>query len=151
MGKSGNPAKRAEAELADELETEHTDQVETADEGNLEDFDAFWSTRKRRRRTTTIMGERVELPASLPLQFELEARKRAKSTKDKDVRKLVAILFGEGALSRWAARGMDLEQFGVLLAWAPQVIAGQDVTLAQVADELEAMDDGQDGEGADPS
>lgn len=151
MGKSGNPARRAEAEQLDELETE---QVETSDEGNVEDFDAFWTTRKRKRRTTTIMGERVTLPASLPLQFELEARKRAKSTKDKDVRKLVAILFGEGALARWAERGMDLEQFSVLLAWAPQVIAGENVTLREVADELEAMDhdSGEDGEDdADPS
>lgn len=118
----------------DPVETDET--PETIEDGteSLEDFDAFWSARKRKAKTTTIMGQRVELPPSLPLQFQLEVQKVARSESEDDVRKLVAILFGQDPVDAWAAAGMDMEQFQVLLAWAPQVIAGQDVTLAQVAD-----------------
>lgn len=122
---------------------------ETPEDDNLgvEDFDAFWSARDRKGKTTTIMGETVTLPPSLPLQFELEARKLQRSKRDKDVRKLVGILFGPDMLDRWVAKGMDLEQFSVLLAWAPQVIAGAKVTLAEVAAELAKMEAGT----ADPT
>ena len=122
----------------------------------LEDFDAFWVKRKRPR--TRIMGQIVELPASLPLRFELEAKKLAKSKAEQDVRTLVAILFGDDALDQWTQAGMDVEQFQLLLAWAPRKIAGQDVTLAQVAEELAdyqarlaAKGDSDDEDDADPS
>ena len=63
------------------------------------------------------------------------------------MRKLVAILFGADQLERWAGKGMDLEQFQVLLAWAPRVIAGQPITLAEVRAELAKAQAGQ----ADPT
>lgn len=114
-------------------ETEHAEHSE-----GVEDFDAFWASRKRKDRATTIMGVATKLPPSLPLQFEMEAKRLSRSKRDKDVRKLVGILFGEDALAKWSERGMDLEQFMVLLAWAPRAIAGQPVTLAEVADEVAA-------------
>lgn len=135
-------------DLDEQLEDEQT--TESEHPGGVEDFDAFWSTRKRKRRTTTIMGQPVVLPASLPLQFELEAKRLQRSKRDKDVHKLVAILFGEDAFTKWARAGMDLEQFQVLLAWAPQVIAGADLTLAEVADAL-AEHDPEDGDKPDPT
>lgn len=141
MGKSGNPAKRA-AQQAEKAPT--YEPGASADEHGTEDFDAFWSTRNRKHRSTTIMGETITLPASLPLQFEMEARRASDSSNEDDIRKLVGILFGTDHLDRWAKRGMDLEQFKVLLAWAPRVVAGQDITLAEVADLLDAA------EAADP-
>ena len=130
--------------------TEQTDQAVDAEQ--TEDFDEFWSARKRTRRATTIMGVKVELPASLPLQFELEARRLQRSKRDRDVRTLVGILFGADALDQWTERGMDLEQLMVLLAWAPQVIAGEDVTLAQVADQVAEANAKSEGKGdADPT
>jgi hypothetical protein len=113
-----------------------------------EDFDAFWSARERKQKSTTIMGETITLPPALPLQFELEARRLARSKRDQDVRKLVAILFGQDTFTKWAEKGMDLEQFKVLLAWAPQVIAGNDVTLAEVAEQVAKADSESD---ADPT
>jgi hypothetical protein len=115
-----------------------------------EDFDAFWAQRERKRKSTTVMGVAVELPASLPLQFELEARRLQRSKRDKDVRTLVGILFGADALDTWTAKGMDLEQLMVLLAWAPQVIAGEDVTLAEVAEAVAKANAKSDGEGKGP-
>lgn len=125
-------------------------------ESGAEDFDAFWRARdqsgKRKRKSTTIMGELVELPPSLPIWFELEAKRLQHSRDENDIRKLVGILFGEAALDKWAAAGMDGEQFAVLLAWAPLVIAGANITLAEVAASLTAASDAQDaGQDADPS
>ena len=107
---------------------------DVADVDAAEDFDAFWAGRGRKGKRIKIAGETIELPPSLPLQFQFEAQRLEHSTNDDDVRKLVAILFGEDRTEAWAEAGMDLEQFKVLLAWAPQVMAGKDVTLAQVAD-----------------
>lgn len=106
----------------------------------LEDFDAFWTAQDRKHPTVKIMGEVYTLPASLPLQFELEARRLQRSKRDQDVRKLVAILFGEDSMEKWAEAGMDIEQFQLLLAWAPRRIAGQNITMAEVAAELADKD-----------
>lgn len=151
MGQSGNPAKRAEQEQAEAARRAEYDAL-ALEAGQLEDFDQFWQDVERKPNITTIMGERVELPPSLPLRFELEARRLQRSRSDRDVRTLVGILFGNGDLeagaelvNRWAEKGMDADQFMVLLAWAPQVIAGQKVTLAQVREQL------SDQETPDPS
>lgn len=145
MGKSGNPAKRAAQATARELELEHEDDT---DEDGVVDFDAFWKKRDKKRpaKRLRIFGQVVELPKSLPLQFELEARRVAKSKRDEDVHNLVAILFGADAYEAWAEAGMDLDQFQVLLAWGPRYIAGQQVTLEQVADELAAREDDDEDE-----
>jgi hypothetical protein len=121
-------------------------------EHTTEDFDAFWAARERKGKTTTIMGVAVTLPPALPLQFEMEARRLERSKREADIHKLVAILFGDDAYETWAEGGMDLEQFMVLLAWAPRVIQGQSVTLAEVADEVAArMAADEDGDGPDPT
>lgn len=135
MGKSGNPAKRAQQET--ESDAPVYEPGETADEYGTEDFDAFWSSRTRRVRKTRVMGQDVILPPALPLRFEMEARRVERSKSEEDVRRLVGILFGEDALDGWIERGMDSEQFAVLLAWGPRKIAGHDITLAEVADMLE--------------
>lgn len=131
--------------------SEHTENLSVPldDDNGIEDFDAFWASVDRGGKTTTIMGERVTLPASIPLQFELEARKLQRSKNERDMRKLVGILFGEGALEKWSKRGLDLHQLMVLLAWAPQVIAGKRVSLAEVDAEIRvAM---AEGVAADPT
>lgn len=122
--------------------TKTTDLPDVETDG-VEDFDAFWAGQDRKRKTTTIMGHTVTLPPSIPLQFELEAKAAQRSKRGRDVKRLVGILFGADALERWAADGMDLEQFMVLLAWAPRVIAGQRITLAEVAAEVRAALDTQ--------
>lgn len=128
----------------------NTDAVTGYDESELADFDAFWEGQNRKGKPVKIMGELVHLPPSLPLQFELEARKLQRSKREKDMRKLVGILFGPDALARWSEKGMDLEQFMVLLAWAPQVVAGKNVSIAEVAAEVAAANaPGKDA--ADPS
>jgi hypothetical protein len=147
MGKSGNPAKRAQQETA--LRAIENDDAEPFDADSLEDFDAFWREQSeqgnRRNLTTTIMGEQVTLPPAVPILFDLESKRLAKSKSLSDMKRLVSILFGEGAMERWARKGMDADQFAVLIAWAPLRIAGQEVTLRQVADQLDALE-GRAGE-----
>jgi hypothetical protein len=143
MGKSGNPAKRAEQEAAAQTdEAPVYEPVESADEFGTEDFDAFWEARNRKRRRTNIMGQSIELPASLPLQFEMEARRVERSRNEDDIKRLVGILAGPDALDGWIERGLDAEQFAVLLAWLPRVIVGQKVTLAEIADAIASAQDG---------
>jgi hypothetical protein len=88
------------------------------------------------------MGQSIELPASLPLQFEMEARRVERSRTEDDIKRLVGILAGPDALDGWIERGLDAEQFAVLLAWLPRVIVGQKVTLAEIADAIASAQDG---------
>lgn len=113
-------------------------EVET--ELGAEDFDAFWEAKaksgERVGKTTRIMGETVTLPPALPLRFEMEAKRLQRSKNERDMKTLLGTIFDADAMDRWVAKGMDLEQFMVLIAWAPQVIAGADVTLAEVAESV---------------
>lgn len=145
MGQSGNPAKRAEQEKA-AAAVEPEQAPVYADEHGTEDFDAFWSSRKRKVRTTNIMGVAVELPPALPLEFEMKAKQMQRSSDEDDIRYLVGLLFGADKLDEWIKRGMDGEQFAVLLAWAPLAISGANITLAEVADAIAK----QEAEGTDP-
>lgn len=130
MGQSGNPAKRAAQDAP------KTYDPTPVDDDGVEDFDAFWETQERKSKPVRIMGEVIQLPPALPLQFELEAQRLGSSDSDDDVRKCVAILFGADMLERWAERGMDTEMFRVLLAWAPQRISGGTVSIPEVAARL---------------
>lgn len=129
MSKSGNPAKAAEQAQATETEYDPT----PVDDNGVEDFDAFWDGQDRPTKPVKIMGEVIHLPPAIPLEFELLAKRLEKRSDDKAVRRLVACLFGADTLDRWAEAGMDAEQFQVLLAWAPQRIAGGTMSLAEVA------------------
>lgn len=130
MGKSGNPAKAAaQAAEAEPAEYDPT----PVDEDGVEDFDAFWQQQDRPGKPVRIMGQVVTLPPAVPLEFELLAKRLAKRSDDKSIRRLVAILFGEDRLDAWAEAGMDVDQFKVLLAWAPQRIGGGTMSLAEVA------------------
>lgn len=134
MGKSGNPAK-ANAKPTPKAEHDPTEVV---------DFDAFWEDQKaqgkREGKRVKLMGEVVELPPSLPLQFEMEAKRLSRSKDEDDMRDLLAILFGEGCIERWAEKGMDIDMFQTLVAWAPLHIQGEEVSLAEVAAEIAEAD-----------
>jgi hypothetical protein len=132
MGKSGNPAKRAEQENPTPVEYDPT----PVDADGVEDFDAFWDQQNRKGARVRIMGEVVQLPPAMPLQFQLESQRLDTSEDDDDVRRVVGLLFGSDAIDRWAEAGMDLQQFRVLLAWAPQRIQGGTMSLAEVAARL---------------
>lgn len=138
MGKSGNPAKAAEQ--AEAIEYDPT----PVDEDGVEDFDAFWTLQDRQGPRVRIAGQVVTLPPAVPLEFELLAKRMNKSTSEADMSRLLTILFGADQFEAWANAGMDLDQFKVLLAWAPQRIAGSDVSLAAVAAKIAQLEAAQE-------
>lgn len=134
MGKSGNPAKRAAQEAA---EPDQEFAPTPIDADGVEDFDAFWDEQDRPGVRVRIRGEVMTLPPALPLQFELLASKKRRSQDPEDAKKLVALLFGDpDAIKRWAAAGMDGQEFNVLLAWATQRVGGGTMSMAEVAQAL---------------
>lgn len=138
MGKSGNPA--VAAEQAEPITYDPT----PVDEDGVEDFDAYWSSVERTGPRVRVAGVVIDLPPAIPLEFDLLAKRMAKSNSEVHIKRLLAILFGGATLEQWAEAGMDLEQFKVLLAWAPQRIAGSDVSVAEVAAKVKAAEDAQE-------
>lgn len=83
-----------------------------------EDFDAFWRGVERKPTVLrNVFGVDVVLPPALPLRFEVEARRAQESSSEEDTRRMVGLLFGDDALDAWVAKGMDVDQFAVLLMW----------------------------------
>lgn len=124
-------------------------QVE-ADE--TEDFDQFWAQQNRTGPVLrNVFGVDVQLPASMPLRFEVEARRVARSQSEDDTRRLVGLLFGEHALDRWVESGMDAEQFAVLLLWGSARVSGTAMTLAEARDEYHRRSQEQHTPGKAPT
>lgn len=133
-----------EDELLTESEATAPDDLE-----DHTDFDAFWKKKVKKARpapTVTICGQKITLPRSMPLQFQLEATKQEKLPKKKqDPFPLLAILIGERQVKQLARAGLDLDMFVILLAWIPARISGADLTLEEVAAELEKKQAEKDG------
>lgn len=93
-------------------------EAERREEAEGEDFEAFWAELDRQgTKIRNVFGVDVELPPALPLKFEVAAQTLNRSKDPDDTRKMIGLLFGEGALQQWTDRGMDLDQFGVILMW----------------------------------
>lgn len=92
--------------------------VAEQDKAKGEDFASFWAAQAPHgTRLRGVFGVDVELPSSLPIEFDAMAR-QVQETKDPDVTKrLVGMLFGQEALATWSANGCTADQFGVLLMW----------------------------------
>ena len=84
------------------------------------DFDAFFAEESatRPRQTLTVYGATYTLPDSIPLMFTLQAQRMHQSSDPRDVRKMLATLFGRDALDEWADHGMTDRQLQVLFIYA---------------------------------
>lgn len=129
MGKSGNPAVRAEQENPPAREYDPT----PVDENGVEDFDAFWSSLDRKGATIRVAGEDIELPPALPLEVELLSKRMSRRKADAEaVKRLLVLLFGEDRTEAWAKAGMDTEQLQVLLAYTMNRVGGGSMSMAEV-------------------
>lgn len=116
-----------------------------------EDFDAFWAEQDRRGVVlNNVFGETVELPPQLPLRFQVQAAQVEGSEELEDVQGLVSMLFGPEVVDRAIDRGLDVEQFGVLLLWGSSNAVGQRMTLAEARDEY-ARQDAEQGKAQRPA
>lgn len=106
-----------------------------------EDFTAFWTSRNRRGATlrNVVPGVNVELPAELPLAFEVEARRLANDRSLDAVHHLFALLYGPGTLAGLIDGGLTGEQLGVLLLWGAANGSGRPLSLAGATAEFERL------------
>lgn len=121
------------------------------DAADTEDFGAFWAEQDRAgAQLRNVFGVDLTLPVSMPLRFDLEAKRLAESVSPDDTRRMVALMFGglavdttsgdrldeEALLDVWTERGMDAEQFSVLLLWGAANLRGTTITLVGARAEL---------------
>lgn len=97
-----------------------------------EDFNAFWSARRRQGKVLrNVHGIDLQLPAELPLRFEVEARRLQNDRSVAAIHHLFGLLYGEGALARLVDAGLTAEQLSVLLMWGTANGNGRSLTLAE--------------------
>ncbi|UIX33543.1 hypothetical protein [Streptomyces sp. GQFP] len=120
----------------DTTEWEDLDEQPTA--GAPADFDAFFAEQDttRPRQALTLYGTRYVLPDSLPLMFTLQMERVQNSSDPRDVRKMLATLFGTDTLDVWAEHGMTDRQFGIVLIYSAANVRTPDSVTMQRAAEL---------------
>lgn len=107
-----------------------------AEQAEHEDFDRFWSAQDRTGKVlSNVLGIDLHLPRTLPLLFEVEARRLQTSRDPDDVRRMFGLLFGADSYDELVKRGLDAEQFSVLLIWGAANAAGRDMSLPQAQHE----------------
>ncbi|MFJ9816158.1 hypothetical protein ACIRU3_12995 [Streptomyces sp. NPDC101151] len=104
------------------------------------DFDAFFAEQDTaaERVSLTLFGRTYVLPASLPLMFTLQMERVQHSSEPGDIAKMLATLFGAGALDTWAEAGMTDQQLGIVLIYAAGNIRAPGSVSMQRAAELYA-------------
>jgi hypothetical protein len=120
--------------------------VDGADEADdTQSFDDFWAEvqAETTAKTEVICGVEVLVPSDLPLGFSIRLNELQESESDEDVRELVALLFGEGALEDWMDAGMTGRQFQTVLAWGVARAQGQAITFRQAYDIVSAAEEGK--------
>lgn len=112
-------------------------------------FDDYRARRRREREaeavTTVILGERVTLPTSLPIGFEMRLHRMAdeRTTEAEAVElmaELVAMLYGDDALDRWGD-DLDVDDLQTLIIWgAANVRSPHSMTFEEAARAAEAAE-----------
>lgn len=103
-------------------------------------WDAFWDEVAAKRRTETIRGVTVTVPADLPLFFPMKLQQAWDSDSEEDFKALVADLFGADTLDAWIEAGMGMQEFQTVLAWGMGQGSGKGTTFAEA---LEMVRSGQ--------
>lgn len=92
--------------------------VAQQDKAKGENFREFWAAMAPHgTRARDVFGRDVELPESMPLEFDATANALKDSKDPEDTKRLVGILFGHDALDHWTSQRCTVDQFGVLLMW----------------------------------
>ncbi|MCK9896976.1 hypothetical protein [Frankia sp. AgB32] len=115
------------------------DDVDPGDEvDEYEDFDAYWAehgTRVEIRRAR-ICGVDVEVPTDLPLEVEVILQRRGGELTDRDLERVIDLMFGEDVLSLWISNGMTRSQFPIVCAWALANAEGRPISFAEAAEKV---------------
>lgn len=106
--------------------------------GELEDFDVFWEkhgTQVEVRRAR-ICGVNVEVPSDLPLEVEVILQRNSGQLQNRDLDRVIDLIFGEDVLSLWIANGMTRSQFPIVCAWALANAEGRRITFEEAAEKV---------------
>lgn len=97
-----------------------------------DDFLAFWAEHRARhgQATKRILGVDVVVPSDIPLNFADRFNEVKDSEDAEDAKELLGILFGDGVLDQWIARGVTTEMMKVLTAWATANATGTPTDFA---------------------
>ncbi|MET9429804.1 hypothetical protein [Streptomyces sp. NPDC003036] len=128
--------------------TENPRDLAAEQQGDVADFDAFFSEQAEQRTGVPLKlyGREYTLPTSLPLLFTLQMERLKDSADPDDIRKMLASLFGPDALDAWAEHGMTDRQLGVVLVWSTaNCRTPGSVTMAEAARLYDERENGSAG------
>lgn len=109
-----------------------------------DDFLAYWRTR-RPPEVKRILGVEVAVPHDLPLNFGARYELVKDSTDPEDMKALVGVVFGQGVLDQWIARGAGIEQVKVILTWGMLNGSGIPATFEEAAEKVAEVEAEQAG------
>lgn len=96
---------------------------------NTKDFDAFWAEQKKEPiAVITVMGDKVELPDSIPAAVPLATIRANKSGLDEfkteQLYEMSFALFGKGNVQGWLDNGLTINQLQDLIEYASEQYVG---------------------------
>ncbi len=108
------------------------------DVDELEDFDAYWAKHGTavEVRRARICGVEVEVPNDLPLEVEVILQRNGGELRDRELDRVIDLMFGEDVLALWIENGMTRGQFPVVCAWALANAEGRPITFAEAAEKV---------------
>lgn len=120
---------------------------------NTDGWDAFWAeVNTTSAPTETIRGVTVPVPSDLPLGFQQRVNELRDSTRDEDVRELVALIFGPGVLDQWIANDMGSREFKVVMAWGMANGGGKTTSFREAYEMVTAAEaEGKAGSAPSPN
>ncbi|MFF1790747.1 hypothetical protein ACFVX9_30320 [Kitasatospora sp. NPDC058243] len=121
---------------SDDLHDLLNDARESLDEV-FADADAFFAAEVEQVRSATIRlyGVDYELPARVPLTFNMLLARHAEDESMDAFARVLAPLFGASALQHWLDSGIDDRQLGIVLAWSiANIKAPGVISLRQAAE-----------------
>jgi ribosomal protein S6E (S10) len=97
-----------------------------------DDFDAYWAEINSRK-TETIRGVTIRIPADIPMVIEQRMADLQESSTEEDIAELLSLLFGVGpdAFETWKNAGMGAMEFQVLVIWGMSHTDGNPMTVGE--------------------
>jgi hypothetical protein len=95
----------------------------------VDDFDTFWSSQNAVK-PARIRGRVVTPPTDVPLALLNQLDQVEGSTELDDIKRVLAVAYGEPVVDHWSDAGMGVREFQVVLAWTGAAMRGKPVDFA---------------------
>lgn len=118
-------------ELDESVYAAHEAQLDQAEAGQFDDFDAFWRDQANAVRPAKIRGVIVRPPIDVPMGLMQQIDTVMGSDDEQSLHQVTAQIFGRDILSTWIAAGMGVREFQTVIAWAGAAMRGTPVDFAE--------------------